>query len=744
MELVKPQRYNVANRMLHWPHNRQIEGRYSIGKYKKRGFQQVFEGLKKLTCYPPDHFAFLQADNEDELVPSFSAAFSNINPDILASADEDGIMRFFDTRKALSNGFVSGFEAHDNAIFDIAWAHKEPWIVTASGDQSAVLWDAPSGKKKAIFKQHSGSLKSVSFGFQNNNILATGARDGSIIIWDTRCSESRKNRPVPIATITKAHEDKDLSRVKPRWRRGMSKAMLNINPLQSVTSVLFQSDNLLLSSGSADGIVKMWDVRALPKKQKKTPDPYYGYHYGGNSQGKHGFSSLTIDSSRSRFYANCTDGVVYAYDCVGVLSGQPAAKYSGHVNSTFYVKSLLSPDDQYLLSGSSDSNAYIWKTDEPDKPPIILSGHSGEVTAVAWSPIDKTKVVTCADDCTMRIWRMKQEGVKEEERPIGEAKWEQPSSGEGNRYNFAVKRDWKREIQSKGWATPPTNNKSNRNENGKEQSDEPKDRKEVLQNSERISKDKSPLKDSVECDVTKTTSSPTTPRMSVAKETYCKRRGKRLSSLKDWINRTDSENSRLMNTGSNADTRSGESRSESVLDVHQRVTHLTQAEHKAESKNDKENKLPNKEQKENHIFRLVRPDKEDKIKGSTQSIVGGRDNPQDGKELSIERTSTCKQEINVRDIQDKVEKKRGGEGVDLRNKGNRAGSSSEEVQEEHSNTPKVRVSKRRKGDQIFDYFQPLKRQRTDSHHNLQRHNMWSSDDSPVNFQLNHYQFNLIH
>lgn len=86
------------------------------------------------------------------------------------------------------SSFFSGFEAHDNAIFDIAWAHEEPWIVTASGDQSAGLWDAPSGKKKAIFKQHSGSLKSVSFGFQNNNILATGARDGSIIIWDTRCS----------------------------------------------------------------------------------------------------------------------------------------------------------------------------------------------------------------------------------------------------------------------------------------------------------------------------------------------------------------------------------------------------------------------------------------------------------------------------------------------------------------------------------------------------------------------------
>lgn len=248
----------------------------------------------------------------------------------------------------------------------------------------------------------------------------------------------------------------------------------------------------------------------------------------------------------------------------------------------------------------------------------------------------------------------------------------------------------KGKFNLKAWATPPTNNKSNRNEDCKEQSDEPKDRKEVLQNLERISKDKSPLKDSVECDVSKTTSSPTTPRTSVAKETYCKRRGKRLSSLKDWINRTDSENSRSTNTGSNAGSSSGESRSQSVSDVHQRVTHLTQAAHKAESKNDKENKLPNKEQKENRIVRLVRPDEEDKIKGSTQSVVGGRDNPQDRKDLSIERTSTRKQEINVRESQDKVEKKRGGNGVTLRNKENRACSSSEEVQEEHSNTPKVR------------------------------------------------------
>lgn len=37
------------------------------------------------------------------------------------------------------------------------------------------------------------------------------------------------------------------------------------------------------------------------------------------------------------------------------------AVFNGHQNSTFYVKSSISPDDQFLVSGSSDEAAYIWK-----------------------------------------------------------------------------------------------------------------------------------------------------------------------------------------------------------------------------------------------------------------------------------------------------------------------------------------------------------------------------------------------
>ena len=38
--------------------------------------------------------------------------------------------------------------------------------------------------------------------------------------------------------------------------------------------------------------------------------------------------------------------------------------FSGHQNSSFYVKSCVSPDGRYLLSGSSCGNAFMWQVGE--------------------------------------------------------------------------------------------------------------------------------------------------------------------------------------------------------------------------------------------------------------------------------------------------------------------------------------------------------------------------------------------
>ena len=104
-----------------------------------------------------------------------------------------------------------------------------------------------------------------------------------------------------------------------------------------------------------------------------------------------GISSLVLDSTHSRLFAGCTDDNIYMYSCTA-LGQEPLHIFSGHHNSTFYVKVALSPNDMYLLSGSSDNDAYIWSVEHPTAPPILLKGHLGEVTSVAWCPADQGTV----------------------------------------------------------------------------------------------------------------------------------------------------------------------------------------------------------------------------------------------------------------------------------------------------------------------------------------------------------------
>ena len=59
---------------------------------------------------------------------------------------------------------------------------------------------------------------------------------------------------------------------------------------------------------------------------------------------------------------------IFYFYCYKILSNSyyvqcktpTVQSWRGHKNSTFYVKTALSPNDQFLLSGSSDDKAYIW------------------------------------------------------------------------------------------------------------------------------------------------------------------------------------------------------------------------------------------------------------------------------------------------------------------------------------------------------------------------------------------------
>ena len=54
--------------------------------------------------------------------------------------------------------------------------------------------------------------------------------------------------------------------------------------------------------------------------------------------------------------------------------------------SSFYVKSCLSPDDKFLLSGSSDGNAFIWEVSSLEVfPPYVFLLNNKLLILLDWS-----------------------------------------------------------------------------------------------------------------------------------------------------------------------------------------------------------------------------------------------------------------------------------------------------------------------------------------------------------------------
>ncbi|XP_066451138.1 denticleless protein homolog [Eleutherodactylus coqui] len=343
-------------------------------------------------------------------VPPFGCAFSSVPgmAHVLAVANEEGIVRLYDTEYPDGQRkVVKDWQAHTNAVFDLAWVPGEHKLVTASGDQTAKLFDVTAGEQLGECRGHQCSLKSVSFSKFQKAVFSTGGRDGNIMVWDTRCNK-KDGFYRQVNQITGAHNAPDKrTPLKIRKRKPAAKGLApSVDSQQSVTVVVFQDEHTVVSAGAVDGVIKMWDLRKNYTAYRQDPAPARCLLYPGSSARKLGYSSLVLDSSGSRLFASCTDDNIYLFDVAG-LKSDPVSVFGGHHNSTFYIKSSLSPDGQFLLSGSSDHSAYIWQVSDPHAAPVMLQGHSQEVTSVTWSPTDFSKVVTCSDDNTIKVWRLK-------------------------------------------------------------------------------------------------------------------------------------------------------------------------------------------------------------------------------------------------------------------------------------------------------------------------------------------------
>ncbi|KAG9284317.1 hypothetical protein G9A89_007472 [Geosiphon pyriformis] len=342
---------------------------------------------------------------ENRYVAPFACTFTHSVKDgsLLAVADEEGTISLIDSRwdnRIEMEQSRTRFNAHNNAIFDIQWSLDDRTLATASGDQSARLWDVETKECTAIFQGHTCSIKSIAAHPESPFIWATASRDGNIRIWD-----SRKN---PLKTVDgELHLNSTLTISSPHSPMTSSKKNrlsdpnpIRSTPTNSVTGVQFlKHANHLATSGAVDGIIKCWDISGTSRNKLLETSISCS-----TAKRPHGISTLALDNSGQRLFANSTDNYIYVYDATKL--GAPLARFTHPTYrcSSFYVRIAISPDDRYLVSGSSDKALYIWEIDAPEQPPIILYGHEQEVTSIAWGSKGFDTIASCSDDATLRIW----------------------------------------------------------------------------------------------------------------------------------------------------------------------------------------------------------------------------------------------------------------------------------------------------------------------------------------------------
>lgn len=211
------------------------------------------------------------------------------------------------SRHDTETGRVSLGHTHHNAVFDVSWSDDDTLLATASGDMSVRLWDVERRERVAQLGGATGTVKQVAW--QSPHVLATASRDGTIRVYDKRIGsqddddDDEGDSVACVNYIRNAHGAR--GKRPSRARQGSA--------VRSVTSLAFArgalGEHTLISAGSADSVLKAWDLRSSYKRFVNPPAAETTELASGELGAirQHGVLSMALSPDGQTIYAASSD-----------------------------------------------------------------------------------------------------------------------------------------------------------------------------------------------------------------------------------------------------------------------------------------------------------------------------------------------------------------------------------------------------------------------------------------------------
>jgi WD40 repeat protein len=110
----------------------------------------------------------------------------------LASAGFDRVIRLWDPETKKVRKTLLG---HRGGVLALGFSPDGKTLASASADRTVRLWDPATGKTRTTLKGHAASVWALSF--SKDGVLATGAFDGTVKLWDVKKGEETGSFSVP-------------------------------------------------------------------------------------------------------------------------------------------------------------------------------------------------------------------------------------------------------------------------------------------------------------------------------------------------------------------------------------------------------------------------------------------------------------------------------------------------------------------------------------------------------------------
>ena len=286
--------------------------------------------------------------------------YAEFSPDgrWVVTASQDRTARVWDaqTGQPLAESLLQ----HAGPVNSARFSPDSQWVVTASDDHTAQIWNVLTGQRSGYPLQHSNAVVTAEFS-PDGRWVVTASADETARVWDARTG----------AAVSKPLQHREKGEVK---------------------SARFSPDSQYVVTTSIGDTVQIWKARTgEPMFKTLSPDwhPIYAEFSPDGRRLATAEAVLGTGSYGSAMVWEVATGAALVPDL---------SHPGGAVNSVHF-----SPDAQWVVTASADQTARIWNTTTGRESANGPLRHAAEVLTAEFSP-DGRRVVTASRDHTARIW----------------------------------------------------------------------------------------------------------------------------------------------------------------------------------------------------------------------------------------------------------------------------------------------------------------------------------------------------